>query len=214
MKDKYYRTYNFFDIEKEKNFDKTNLTLISHFKTLQQKGDANCGPCCAIMLLNHYGDFRFKEEDVALLMKTKKFPKGTNFNHFYNFFKNLSNKEGKFKVFSNFEYKKLHKHKLIFPTFEKFKIFILDKLKRNIPVIVENVDYGGHYKIIIGYDEQSKSKDEDDMLIFCDPQDVTDEKCDGYNYFPADRFYYMWFDNHCFSKKYRKQPFLYIEYNN
>ena len=71
-----------------------------------------------------------------------------------------------------------------------------------------NVDYGGHYKVIIGYDEVDKNPDHD-MLIFADPLDLNDGVQDGYNYFPADRFFYMWFDN-AGGRRETKQGFLTI----
>ena len=87
---------------------------------------------------------------------------------------------------------------------------LFEKLNKNIPIIVENVDYGGHYKVIIGYDCVNDNPEED-MLIFADPSDFNDGDRDGYTIFPAERFFYMWFDDHCLSSQYRKQPFIAVE---
>ena len=99
---------------------------------------------------------------------------------------------------------------LCFSTYLKFKNFVLDNLKLGYPIIVENIDWGGHYKIIIGFDSPS-SKIEQDMLIFADPYDSYDGNYDGYNYCAAEQFFDMWFDDHCLEKKYKKQPFILVK---
>ena len=70
MKNKYYRHFNFFDIDKEENFDKSRLTLLKNFKVQQQTKINTCGSCCALAVLNYYGDFRFSEMQLAKIMKT------------------------------------------------------------------------------------------------------------------------------------------------
>lgn len=190
----------------------TNLTLINHFQTLFQNYDHTCACVCAIMLLNFYNDNRFSkynELDFAKLLKTRPYPYGTKLTSLVNFFKKISNDVYKYEVISSIDYKR-DKKGLCFSTFKDFKAFVLENLKNGYPIIVENVDYGGHYKIIIGYDCINDNSDED-ILIFADPSDVNDGKRDGYYIFPADRFYYMWFDDHCFKKKYRKQPFIVVK---
>ena len=75
-------------------------------------------------------------------------------------------------------------------------------MKRNLlqgkSIIVENVEFGGHWRVIIGCDELY-----DDVLIFADPFDTSDHKQDGYTCGSLDRFYWMWFD-----KRERNQPWL------
>lgn len=208
---KYYKEYNFFDISKEKE-DFSNLTILNHFKTMQQSYENTCASACAIMLLNYYNDNRFSEQDELKLtkfLKTKPFPIGTELSSFVKFFKTISSSEHNYIVVSSIDYKK-DKNGLCFSTFEDFKEFVLDNLKNGYPIIVENVDYGGHYKIIIGYDCVNDNSDED-ILIFADPSDLNDGNKDGYYIYPADRFYYMWFDDHCFKKKHRKQPFIVVK---
>ena len=94
----------------------------------------------------------------------------------------------------------------LFVSLESFFAFVLSNLKNKIPVIVENIDYGGHYKVIIGID--IKENYCDDIIIFADPYDKNDGKTDGYNYFYAERFYNMWFDEHCLEDNLKIQPFI------
>lgn len=71
--------------------------------------------------------------------------------------------------------------------------------RENNTVIIENIDYDGHYKIVIDYD-QVNDNELNDMIIFADCYDLNDDLQDGYNYFPADIFFEMWFDNNCFNE--------------
>ena len=209
---KYYNLYNFYNIKSEDASKFSSLVLLNCFKTIQQSKDNTCAPCCAIMVLNYFDDNRFTQKDemrLAKMMGTKSFPYGTDLKNFVEFFNKTSDDEHQYQCLSSIDYKK-DKNGLCFSTFKQFKKFVLDNLKKGYPIIVENVDYGGHYKIIIGYDEVSKNSDED-ILIFADSEDINDEEKDGYNIFPADRFYYMWFDDHCLSNEYRKQPFIVVK---
>lgn len=207
MNNKYYHHYNFYDIEKEENFDASTLTILKNFKAFQQTTEETCGPVCALMVLTYLKDKDvdgFTEISLAKSIGTKKYPIGTKLKNLVDFFKSL----GRYEVVSSIDYRR--KNGLCFPEFEDFKSFILENLKQGNPIIVENIDYGGHYRVIIGYDNLSSNGDED-ILIFADPYDDTDGLRDGYNYFPASRFYYMWFDDHCLEDEYKKQAFIVIK---
>lgn len=65
---------------------------------------------------------------------------------------------------------------------------------------MENVDWGGHWRVIIGFDTMGDDQDANDVLILADPYDTTDHRQDGYGIVPAQRFYYMWFDAQLFRK--------------
>lgn len=74
----------------------------------------------------------------------------------------------------------------------------LDTLRRNltngIPTLVEWSDWGGHWVLVAGYDTRNTSDPMDDVIIFADPYDRHDDNIDGYTWFNAQRFYYMWYD--------------------
>ena len=76
------------------------------------------------------------------------------------------------------------------------------------PVIVENVEWSGHWRVIIGVDTMGTAELDDDVLIFADPYDTTDHKQDGYTIGSLDRFYSMWFDHSMLPKRERNQPWL------
>lgn len=204
MNSKYYNHYNFYDIQQEKDFDKSGLILLRNFPTYQQTTEYTCGPCCALMCLKYFG-IEIDEMAIAKLMHTRPFPYGTKLHNLVEFFSKMG---GGVSTLSSFDFTR-DKDGLIFSEFKQFKKFVKKNLIKGNPIIVENVDYGGHYKVIIGYDDLGV--EEEDMLIFADPYDRSDGKIDGYNYFPADRFFYMWFDDHCLEKKYRKQAFCVVK---
>ena len=210
---KYYKHYNYYDLKDSETVGEfSRLTILDNFKTFQQRKNNTCAPCCAIMMLNYLGDYRFTDKDemrVAKMMKTRAYPYGTDLKNVVDFFHQMSDDEHKYTCISSIEYKR-DKIGLCFSTFKRFKNFILDNLKSGYPILVENVDYGGQYKIIIGYDCVSENAEED-MLIFVDPSDLNDGLNDGYTTFPAERFFYMWFDDHCLSEEYRRQPFVILK---
>ena len=53
---------------------------------------------------------------------------------------------------------------------QEFKAFVVEHLKRNVPIMVENVDWGGHWRVIIGYDTMGTDDiTSSDVLIMADP---------------------------------------------
>jgi len=67
-------------------------------------------------------------------------------------------------------------------------------LANNRPTLVEWSDWGGHWVLVIGYDTRNTDDPMDDVIIFADPYDRHDDSKDGYTWFNAQRFYYMWYD--------------------
>lgn len=191
----YFYHYDFFDLKNKPE----SLTLIDKFKTFQQKTEYTCGPACAKMVLKYYGE-DFSEEELSVICKTEGYPYGTKLTDLVNCFTKLG-----YHTKSSIDYKKDSSGKY-FSDYKSFKNFVLSNLKNKIPVIVENIDYGGHYKVIIGID--IKENYCDDIIIFADPYDKNDGKTDGYNYFYAERFYNMWFDEHCLEDNLKIQPFI------
>lgn len=105
---KYYKNYNFFEISKEKE-DFSNLTILNHFKTMQQRYNNTCAGVCAMMVLNYYNDKRFSTHDelqFSKLLKTKPFPFGTELSNFVKFFESISDEEHNYSVTSSIDYKK------------------------------------------------------------------------------------------------------------
>jgi hypothetical protein len=77
-------------------------------------------------------------------------------------------------------------------------------LAKGIPTLVEWIDWGGHWVIVVGYDTRNTDTLDDDLLIFADPSDCTDGVVDGITTFNAQRFDSMWFDAFLFGKPMHK----------
>ena len=75
-----------------------------------------------------------------------------------------------------------------------------DNLKAGVPTLVEWIDWGGHWAVVIGYDTLDTKRTDDDVIILADPADYGDDKRDGITYFNAGRFDAMWFDAQYFQK--------------
>ncbi|MDD4583235.1 MAG: hypothetical protein PHR60_03475, partial [Eubacteriales bacterium] len=60
------------------------------------------------------------------------------------------------------------------------------------PIIVGWNDWGGHYQVIIGYDNMGTEGTADDVLILADPYDTTDHHQDGYLIQSAERLIWDW----------------------
>ena len=69
-----------------------------------------------------------------------------------------------------------------------------ENLSRGIPTLVEWIDWGGHWVIVVGYDTRGTESERDDVIYFADPADGLDEVRDGLTSFHAKRFESMWFD--------------------
>lgn len=177
------------------NMDSTDtLTILKGFKTYQQTTEYTCGPCAALMVLNYFGESSWKEFEIGKIMGTVPHT-GTNTVGMVNFFNHIgwnvksSLTEGVLPNGATFEDP------------QKFKEWVIGNLKAGLPIMVEWLDWGGHWQVIIGYDTMGTDSYSDDVLIFADSYDSTDHLQDGYYAFPVERFFGMWKDGWCLPKE-------------
>jgi hypothetical protein len=71
-------------------------------------------------------------------------------------------------------------------------------LENGIPTMVEWMDWGGHWVVVVGYDTRGTDILWDDVIIFADSVDSHDDRVDGVTYFNYGEFDAMWFDAHYF----------------
>ena len=95
-----------------------------------------------------------------------------------------------------------------FDSYEAFAGFVQKELKAGHPIMVENVEWGGHWRVIIGYDNMGTETTLDDVLIFMDSYDTSDHLQDGYTVGNGWRFFAMWFDHSMLPEDQRNQPFI------
>ncbi|MBQ7221537.1 MAG: C39 family peptidase [Synergistaceae bacterium] len=170
--------------------------ILRNYPTYQQTRENTCGPASALTVLWYYGVKDYDEMALAREMKTK--PEvGTAPKDMLAFFERLG-----WKTQSS-----IHRSKR-FEDYGSFMKFVQDNLKAGVPILVENVEFGGHWRVIIGYDTMNTESEADDVLIMVDPYDTSDHQQDGYTVNNGERFYYMWFDHYMLPEDQRDQPFI------
>lgn len=194
------------------------LTIIPRFRTYQQTTEVTCGPASALMVLYHFGNRCWDEHKIARIMRThqdldgdnaaepgvanERGEWGTSTDRMVKFFKQIG-----WKVQSSLSEGKLPEGQT-FAGHEQFKNWLIGLLKQNIPVMVEWIDWMGHWQVIIGYDTMGTSILGDDVIIFADPYDTSDHCQDGYYIFNAERFYYMWADKNILPESQQYQQWV------
>lgn len=169
-----------------------SLTVLPQYPAKQQETEYTCGPAAAWTVVQYYlGTAPDDERTMAKIMGTH--PAGMQ--------DPGTNTRGMSRYF---EQKGWTVHNALKDGSPKdypaFKAFVLKNLRAGTPILVENVDWGGHWRVIIGFDTMGDDQDANDVLILADPYDTTDHRQDGYGIVPAQRFYYMWFDAQLFRK--------------
>lgn len=169
-------------------------TVLPHFSTYQQTTDYSCGAAAALTVLHYCGNRDFDEATLIERMKTK--PRiGTSLSNMVKFFRDIG-----WKVQSSLDRPPMDEG--------AFQKFVVRNLAAGRPIIVDNIEWGGHWRVIIGVDTMGTDELYDDVLIFVDPYDTSDHKQDGYTIGSLDRFYSMWFAHDLFPKREHNQPWL------
>ena len=168
--------------------------ILTNYQTYQQTTEFSCGPAAALTVLNYFGEKNFDEAALIEAMETKPYS-GTSLGNMVKFFKEIG-----WEVQSSFDAPPMDEF--------EFKKFVTKNLAAGVPIMVENVEWGGHWRVIIGCDGIGTAELEDDVLIFADPYDTSDHDQDGYSIGSLDRFYSMWFDRNILPENERNQPWL------
>lgn len=152
------------------------LTLLEQFETYQQTGNETCGPACVMMVLNYYGKLGDWNEETLYNLPTDHtdIHDGLCLEQMMEIF----DKIGGFELKTTYDYRK--------NSIDGY--LIQDQLKKGVPVIVGWNDRGGHWQVVIGYDDMGTTDLWDDVLILADPADDTDHNQDGYYVYSMQRF--------------------------
>lgn len=185
---RYYVFNDYYNMESDET-----LHILTHFETYQQTKEYTCGAACTLMVLNWFGAKRYHENLIGQLVETHP-TKGSTVENIADFFDLIGWK-------SQFHGSTERK----FDTVEEFEAFVIDRIDRGIPILVDWVDWAGHWQVIIGIDTCGTETPYDDVLIIADPYDVTDHFQDGYYTFPLGRFFGMWREGPCAEKR---EPYL------
>ena len=96
-----------------------------------------------------------------------------------------------------------------FESIEDCEEYLIRTIDSGTPVMVDWVDWYGHWQTIIGIDTCDTDDPYDDVLIMADSYDITDHFQDGYYIVPFGRFFDMWREGPCAEKEVPyEQPFV------
>ena len=156
------------------------LTILTNFKTIQQSSEWSCGVASALMTLEWYGlRGDYTEETLASLRSTGTTPEATSLSQMIEMFEGV----GGFTCYSAIDAGE-----------DVYDIFTFDYIQETLaagnPIMIGWNDWGGHWQVIIGYDNMGTETAQDDVIIVADPYDTTDHNQDGYGVYPAERFLY------------------------
>lgn len=174
-----------------------SLHLLEKFETYQQTTEYSCGAASSLMVLNYFGESAYDEIALAEQMNTDT-THGTTVEAIRDFFQGLGwNVDANASVDTRFS------------SPEEFADYLVETIDAGTPVMVDWVDWCGHWQVVIGIDTMNQDSVYDDVLILADPYDVTDHAQDGYYVFPLGRFFGMWYEGPCtLNEPVYQQPFV------
>lgn len=179
----YFYNYDFYNAENTET-----LTILPHFRTIQQMQNFTCGICSVQMVLDYYGRMGdWNEESLAELSPEHRFEDGglMHTGLCLDQLIEVFDKVGGFELETTYDHKEESYWDL------KPELFY-DFLDQGIPIIVGWIDRGGHWTVIIGYDDMGTPlQTYDDVFIMADSNDTTDHNADGYTVINAQRFFSM-----------------------
>lgn len=170
----YFISYDFYNMESH-----DSLVILPQFKTQQQTSEWSCGPACLLMILEYYGIAgEHNEETLAALRSNNMNEEATKLSDMVAILESQG-----LAVESTYDYGE-----------EVYDYLTLSRiqeiLREGKPVLIGWNDWGGHWQVIIGYDDMGTSTESDDVIIVADPYDTTDHNQDGYGIYPAERWWY------------------------
>ena len=171
----YFSNLDFYNMESGET-----MTILPHFKTIQQSSEWSCGVTSALMTLEWYGlRGDYTEESLAQLRPNGLTPGATSLSQLIAIFDGV----GGFDCYSAIDAGE--------DVYEIFTFdFIQETLAAGNPILIGWNDWGGHWQVIIGYDTMGTETTQDDVIIVADPYDTTDHNQDGYGVYSAERFLY------------------------
>ena len=211
--------------------------ILAPFATLQQTTNYTCGCVSAQMVLGYFGLDAETEEGLALKMHThtdsdnpdalpgsakKLTDYGTSVGELYNYFKtrpDLTIVSTSYDPSATIEPittpvladSAFHAARPHFFNYASAARFFKEQLQKGRPIMVCWNARGGHWTVIIGYDDAGTPDFfDDDRLTMADPHDTCDGLCDGLTNVGLMHFFYDWF---CIMtpQPWDRQPYIIIE---
>ena len=163
------------------------LSVIPNFKTYQQSTEYSCGAASALMVLHHYGITDYDELTICQLGSVSD-ETGVGVTGVSQFFEGIgwnveTNRDGTVALDPYLDLEDPN----------NFTTWVRTHLDEGTPIMIDWLDWAGHWQVIIAYDTMGTDDNfGDDVLIVADPYDTSDHYQDGYYTVPAERFFWMW----------------------
>lgn len=197
----YYKQVDFYNKEPS-----DSLSIIPNFETYQQTTEYTCGACAAIMVMNQYDSYNPKKYDELTIakMSSTSDTNGVGPDGIVKFFKKIN-----WNVSKNVSGKYTFDYNTDPNATTKFTKWVTKNIKKGTPIMVDWIDWSGHWQVIIGYDTMGTDDNfGDDVIIMADSYDTTDHYQDGYYTVGAERFFYMWTESSGLTKNPDPQPWV------
>lgn len=177
----YFYNYDFYNAEST-----DTLTILPRFRTIQQVKPNSCGLASMLMVMDYYGKLGdWNEETLRELVPKELDENGESLHVGYCLDQLISvfNQIGGFELETTYDYQS-DNHWDIMPRL--YKEFI----EEGVPVIVGSITRGGHWMVVIGYDDMGTADIfYDDVFILADSADYYDHNSDGYTVINAQEYF-------------------------
>lgn len=189
------------EAEARKSVGSDTLNILDNFKTIQQATEWTCGVTSSLMVLEHFNmnqerkDGSGLETDISLAKHRQNGDTGATYVEGINeIFDYMSSEYGqKWKTFSDVDLvydEDSECNALGSKLLEDDLIPYL--IENNVPMMIGWDEWGGHWQVIVGYDDMGTAKTQDDVLIIADAYDTTDHNQNGYIVQSFERLVYGW----------------------
>jgi hypothetical protein len=188
----YYISHDFYNMSSS-----WSLHILNNYKTIQQTEEYSCGCATLLSIFNYYWIDWYNEMDICKHIWTSELT-GSSPDWIISFINEI--------WLNNFHHAA---EDYFFSSPEDFEDYLIVKLDSWFVTLVDWLDYGWHWQVIIWIDTMWTDDIYDDVLIMADSLDDTDHNQDWYYITSFARFFYMREEASFTETKY-KQPFITI----
>jgi len=176
----YFRFFDWYDMAST-----DSLTLLESFRTTQQVTEWTCGPASLLMVRDWFdmNDEALTEIDLAQ-MRPDPTPGPTLVDDLTTVIGKLNADYGEDWVYFD-----MRQYEAAGGWVGEL---IPEVLSHGIPMMIAWDEWGGHWQVIIGYDDMGTSQTQDDVLVLADAYDTNDHNQDGYFLESYERLVYGW----------------------
>lgn len=177
--------------------DTSTRTICEKYRGFMQTHKSSCGLCATFSITMYYGFDRnvFNQETIVATYEsvnnTKVYNKGSGAASIKLALESLG--------VTNIEYGQYLAENwqtdMPFPTYESFVAYTKLNLDKDQPIAVSHRPHGGHWCVIIGYDDMGTEYIYDDVIMLADSGDSWDHFEDGFDTYAATLFYRQWYNS-------------------